>query len=374
MTEQPRTKTSERRREQFASSYSSFRKKWGILWRGMTPEERRATIEQLFVPPGETAQSYILRFTTLLSLSVVIAFCGLHANSTAVVIGAMLVAPLMEPILAMAGAMVMDWRQRLLRSVALVAWGAFLSVALAALLGTLVPDRIVVVPEVLARTNPTLLDLGVALGAGAAGAYTLVKRVSVAMPGVAVAVALVPPLTVIGITLEEARYDMAASATLLFATNLFAILLAAAVVLLIAGFTPARIRQRSRTWLRTSLSTTFVGVIAIAIPLTLYTSLVFRKELIRDAVIDSVEEWRGFLTQEILQIGLQEGQIVVNLASETPPPALAALANSIASQVGEDVEIKVRWVPLTEAEVAGAYRGKSKRLRRFRPRSFEPLY
>lgn len=374
MTAQPRTKTSERRKEQFASAYSSFRKKWGISWRGMTPEDRRSTIEQLFVPPGETAQSYVLRFTALLSLSVVIAFCGLHANSTAVVIGAMLVAPLMEPILAMAGAMIMDWRQRLLRSVVLVAWGAILSVALAALLGTLVPDRIVVVPEIIARTRPTLLDLGVALGAGAAGAYTLVKRVSVAMPGVAVAVALVPPLTVIGITLEEARFDMAAGATLLFATNLFAILLAAATVLLIAGFTPAVIRQKSRTWLRTSISTTFIGVVAIAIPLTIYTSVVFRKELIRDAVIDSVDEWRGFLTQEVLGIGLQEGQIVVNLASETPPPALAALANSIASQVGEDVEIRVRWVPLTEAEVKGQFRGRTKAIRRFRPRSFEPLY
>lgn len=173
-----------------------FWQRWGIKWGDMSPEERRALLEQLYLGSDADFRAYLNRFLWLLSFSVLIAAFGLHANSTAVVIGAMLVAPLMEPILALAVALVMGWTKRLWRSVLFIVLGCLVSIALAFVVSLVIPERIVVVDEIASRTRPTLLDLGVALGAGAAAAYALTRRASVAMPGVAVAVALVPPLTV----------------------------------------------------------------------------------------------------------------------------------------------------------------------------------
>lgn len=128
-----------------------------------------------------------------------------------IVIGAMLLAPLMTPVLALAVALVMAWPRRAARASLLVVAASVGSVLLAWAVALLMPHSHVVVPyELLSRTRPTLLDLVVALAAGAAGGYALVREeVGTSLPGVAVAVALLPPLAVAGASLELCRSDLA---------------------------------------------------------------------------------------------------------------------------------------------------------------------
>jgi uncharacterized hydrophobic protein (TIGR00271 family) len=174
-------------------------------------------------------------FYALVLLSTAIASYGLLENSTAVVIGAMLIAPLMGPIYGIALGLLRSDHKLLLKSAVSEGIGIALAVGLALVIGML-PLRPEFGSEVLARTRPNLYDLLVAIVAGVAGGYARVsERVSPTLPGVAIATALVPPLAVCGLCLADARWNAALGAFVLFATNLLAIEIAAGVVFVLAG-------------------------------------------------------------------------------------------------------------------------------------------
>ena len=138
----------------------------------VSEQDRRRIIRGLF-HEGPRFRYFAWRFSALMWMSVTIAVLGLIANSTAVVIGAMLVAPLMSPILGLAAALVMGWPMRALRQGAVAATGALGAVALATAVSALVPGSMDPIPsEIMARTSPNLLDLGVAMAAGAARAVS----------------------------------------------------------------------------------------------------------------------------------------------------------------------------------------------------------
>ncbi|MGC9318835.1 MAG: TIGR00341 family protein [Armatimonadota bacterium] len=183
-------------------------------------------------------------FYVMVALSTVIAAYGLIINSAAVVIGAMLVAPLMGPIFGIALALSSGNRRLLWTAIQSEALGILLAVGVAAVIG-LVPLRLPPDTEWLMRTQPTLFDLAIALASGLAGAYALVdERVSPALPGVAVAVALLPPLAACGLSLATMRWEMAAGAMMLFTANFFAIQLASAAVFSLFGM--LRVQRRRR--------------------------------------------------------------------------------------------------------------------------------
>ena len=138
----------------------------------------------------------------LLLCAAVIATLGLIANSTAVVIGAMIVAPLMDPILSLAFALSISNNKLAKRSLLTVVIGVLTVIATAALLSSLL-DVSEVNREMTARTAPNLIDLGVAVAAAVAGSFSMTReRLSNSLAGVAIAVALVPPLCVCGIGLS----------------------------------------------------------------------------------------------------------------------------------------------------------------------------
>ena len=142
----------------------------------------------------------------LIALSAMIAALGLLVNSPAVVIGAMLVAPLMSPIVGAGLAMVLGDTRFLRLSLGAVIRGVGLAVLVGAMAGALRLDT-PLTAEILARTQPTLLDLAIALFSGMAGAYALSHSDAAgALPGVAIAAALVPPLSTVGITLITGHY------------------------------------------------------------------------------------------------------------------------------------------------------------------------
>lgn len=170
------------------------------------------------------------RFYVLLTLSTTIAALGLLANSGAVIIGAMIIAPLMGPILGLALGMVNADHMVERKSLLAELLGIASAIAIGYVIG-LVPLHPGAGSEMLARTSPTVYDIGIALASGLAGAYASVNRqVNSALAGVAISVALVPPLATCGLFLAVGDYEKSLGAFLLFAANFFCIQTAAAIV------------------------------------------------------------------------------------------------------------------------------------------------
>lgn len=197
----------------------------------VSPERHEVVLRDIESGSQPTATYYVL-----LGISELIAGFALIIDSDATLIGANVVAPLMTPIIGLSLGL-MRGDLRLLRT-ALVAefGGALVGVVLTYLLG-LIPFWGDPTPALLALTQPTLIDLLVAALAGFAGVLAMIdERVSPALPGVAIATALNPPVAAIGLCLAFGAYQGAWGAFLLFFANVLAILAVAAVLFLIAGF------------------------------------------------------------------------------------------------------------------------------------------
>ena len=194
-------------------------------WLEQKPLPLKLLNRSLWRTAEPSANYYIMLF-----LSGVISTLGLLAGSTAAIIGAMIVAPLMGPIVGMAFAITMGNRRLLKRAGLSVLTGAILTVGTAYFICKIVGIN-TLNPEILERTRPTLLDLAIGLAAGAAGSFAKTRReVADALPGVAIAVALVPPLSVIGIGLAFRDYSVFWGSTLLFSTNLAGIILSGGLI------------------------------------------------------------------------------------------------------------------------------------------------
>lgn len=201
--------------------------------------EQRAVVLSRIADLGTPSRSYFL----LLFLSTLIATYGLISNSTATVIGAMIVAPLMGPILGLALGLVRGDQRQTWQALVAEVGGVGAVVGTAWLVAVLVrPDTIDYgLREITARTQPTLYDLAIGLAAGLAGAYCLVHpRLEAGIAGVAIAVALVPPLSVTGLTLAGAHFgqltwEPAFGSFMLFLANFLAIEMAAALVFVLSG-------------------------------------------------------------------------------------------------------------------------------------------
>ncbi|MCB0209519.1 MAG: DUF389 domain-containing protein, partial [Anaerolineae bacterium] len=197
-------------------------------------EERMNTYKQ--IRRGARPQ---IDFFMMIGLSAGIAALGLLLNSPAVIIGAMLVAPLMAAIIGMGLAMIQADGRLLSLSAQATIKGMLLAITMGFLAGFLLQPVAAPTAEIMGRTSPGPFDLGVAIISGLAGAYALCRRnMSSSLPGVAIAVALVPPLATVGIGIAWLRRDIATGAMLLFLTNLVAIVSAGGFVFFVLGFRP----------------------------------------------------------------------------------------------------------------------------------------
>ncbi len=176
------------------------------------------------------------QFIFILAMAASIGALGLMADSTVTIVGAMLIAPLMRPIVAIAFGLVKSDLELKLHGLGTLAIGVLLSISIGFLIETMLGLESLT-NEILARTKPNLIDLGVAIAAGVAVAVAVTREdVADALPGVAIAVALVPPLCVAGICLSLNQRSLALGAMLLFAINLVAIIFSAALVYLMSGY------------------------------------------------------------------------------------------------------------------------------------------
>lgn len=241
------------------------------------------TADEKIVVTQEIRQSATSSFDffLLVVLSCSIATLGLVTNSPAVIIGAMLVAPLMSPIIGVGMSSITGDSFLARNSATALLRGAVLAVLLSSLM-TLINANLPFVVlqelpnEVLARTHPSPIDLGIALAGGLAAAYALTRpNISAALPGVAIATALMPPLCTVGVGLALTRWDVAGGALLLFITNAITIAFAAALVFFLRGFSPDThiINRRLPRSLIISALITFT----LLVPLTYYSVQFFQQ-------------------------------------------------------------------------------------------------
>jgi uncharacterized hydrophobic protein (TIGR00271 family) len=179
-------------------------------------------------------------YLALILASCAIATFGLFENSPAVIIGAMIIAPLMPAIQAVAYGALEGEADVVRRGAVTLGAGVLLSITLSAALARVVGIA-AFGTEILGRASPTLLDLGIALAAGAIGAFARI-RVAIAgtLAGTAIAVALMPPLCVVGIGAATGSWRLSRGALLLFVTNLLGITLAGMLVFFLAGLAHRR--------------------------------------------------------------------------------------------------------------------------------------
>jgi uncharacterized hydrophobic protein (TIGR00271 family) len=298
----------------------------------------------------------------LVLLSCSIATFGLITNSAAVIIGAMLVAPLMSPILGLSLASVAG-EQRLFRNavIALVE-GSILAVVLSGLLGliaNLLPfDVFTVLPtEILARTHPSPFDLGIGLAGGAAAAYALAQpRLSAALPGVAIATALMPPLCTVGIGIALGDVGVAFGAVLLFLTNLAAISFAGIMIFVALGFRP---RQLENTWhhIPRSLFISAGLTLLITIPLIFLTIQVVQQARFDQEVRLAISaELSNLPDSQLVSMNMDTTdstlQLLVTIRTSTQPnfDQVIALQSAVAARLQRTLALQLIVVPTTKLD------------------------
>jgi uncharacterized hydrophobic protein (TIGR00271 family) len=225
-------------------------------------------------------------YLVLMVLSTMLATVGLYLNSASVIIGAMLLAPLMTPIVSLAMGILRGNIDLFKNSIGKIVIGIIIALLSSALITFLFPDK-PITEEMLARLNPTLLDLGVAIISGIAAAYSKsFKEIIQSLAGVAIAVALVPPLAVAGIGIGRWDFHFFYQAYLLFSTNLVGIIIAAIFTFRVLGYS-AVVRSKR------SLAVVFIFLILISIPLYLSYA-----RIVDDRVFEKSWQHERFLVNE----------------------------------------------------------------------------
>lgn len=315
---------------------------------------RLTDVEQHSVRDMAAAASQLrLDFLLMILLSGMIAAFGLRLDSVAIIIGAMLVAPLMPPIQSF-GIAVVDGRATVAsRAAATVLVGAAIVILGSFALGLVGDGELT--DEIAARGAPSLLDAGVALAAGIAGAYaTARKTIPAALAGVAIAAALVPPLAVVGLSAAAGAWDLAVGAFLLFTVNIACVAVTTAGVFTWLGleaFDPAPRRRGGHHHL---LLAVLVLVLALALSVALRADRpVLDADVLADAVRDASQHAASFVDATTTEV---EGQPTVRVLVDVEVPdaeggqpdsrplmrrVLSVLEQEVTSQLGDEVQVKI---------------------------------
>ena len=296
---------------------------------------------------GPERKRHLSRYWLLLLLSAVIACAGVVSDSTATVIGAMIIAPLMVPILGVVLGVVLADGPNLRRCLLLLIAGAAAVVALSWLLGHLVPYPVIAATnsQVAARVTPRIVDLVAALATGSVGSVALTRPdVSDTLPGVAIAISLVPPLAVAGLTLESGSPGEFVGALLLFATNVVAILASGIVVL--ALYRVGRVSAGApASAFRRPVAAVIIVVLLGAVLIPLWTnSDRVDKTTIRQSSVEAVaEEWANDSGWSVIGVTTWGDQVLVDATGPSPAPDLAVLRQDLhaAGLAGLDVRVSL---------------------------------
>lgn len=324
--------------------FGRLRLRFRFYWRKVVPpveKEQRAKVQVQLRDQSEPD----FDFFVLVLLSCAIATFGLLIDSAATIIGAMLVAPLMSPILGL-GLASIKGDTKLLRNAAIaLGRGAILAIVLSVII-TWVNDLLPFVTlqdlpnEILSRTRPSPIDLGVALAGGLAATFALVQpNLSAALPGVAIATALMPPLCVVGVGIALGRWDVAGGAFLLFITNAITIATASIALFFAMGFSPVRVKEGEV--IPRSLWISLVLMLILILPLG-YQSYIF----VQDANLN--REIESIVDREVTNIGAElgaidnwvreEGILKIDITVLVTEPLRHSLSVELQDEIGADLQ------------------------------------
>jgi uncharacterized hydrophobic protein (TIGR00271 family) len=278
------------------------------------------------------SQADITYFVLIIG-SCAIATLGLIANSVAVIIGAMVVAPLMLPIRALAFGALEGDGVLIRRGLLALSGGTAVALMLSAGLGWLLQFGSFG-SEILARSRPNLLDLGIAVVAGWISGYAKVQpKISSSLAGTAIAVALMPPLCVVGLGLSKAAFDLSMGAMLLYLTNLLGIMLSCMITFWLVGYTPLAEARRGLI-----LAIACTG--AITIPLTISSFQLIRQIRLENSLRSAlVNRTLTFQRVELLELSTNwlmtppEVQLVVRADEPVTPKQVMLLEEFVEKEM-----------------------------------------
>lgn len=294
-------------------------------------------------------------FFIMNALAAIIAGYGLLANSSAVVIGAMLVAMMLGPISGIALSFI-DNRWILFRTAfTTLILGLIMIFSIGVILG-LININLPITNEILARTQPTIIDLMIALAGGAAGAFASISpRLSVAVVGVAVATALVPPLVVSGILVAHMEWKNATNALILAVTNIIAIQVSSSLVLWIAGFrrgSDVEVKSNILEFIKRNIIS-LCFLVALAIYLTLNFMHMLNKQMYENSIKSEVKSFFNIKNNIVDTIQFDKRgdftlvRVVVRGDIQPQPLDIQKLNESLKRDLnGQSTVTQVRFIPI----------------------------
>lgn len=323
------------------------------------PDSQRRTLsdltEDLDLTAGDS-QAKRSAYWTMLFLSAVIAGAGVLTDSTATVIGAMIIAPLSTPIMGIALGIASREPGAAARAIRFVFFGALLVIVVGVFFGLILPSSYELLSnsQISSRTSPTLLDLIAAVATGFAGAVGLARRdVSAVLPGVAIAISLVPPLVVSGVCFGYGSVALGIGALILFLSNLFSLVLAGSLIFASVAFRAeikeALGQQASR---RKAVITMTLLLFVVIVPLVTNTVANVVVTVMTQRVQNTTAQWLLSVPGaqvESVDFASSKVRITVQTPNDLPSTdeLLAALNDDLPSgipvvlvtTVGEDIEL-----------------------------------
>lgn len=291
------------------------------------------------------------RYTFMATMSCAIAILGLLLSSPAVVIGAMLISPLMGPIVSLGFSLcILDIKQ-LRKALEAIAIGFVLALAVSSLIVNISPITDPT-PEILARTQPNLFDLLVAVFSGLAGGYAVIKNRGGAIVGVAIATALMPPLAVVGYGLSTGSGAIARGAFFLFMTNLLAISLSVTILAKWYGFGIQNSRQNT---ILQSISI-FLAFVILSIPLGLSLKNIASQSYATKTIKAEIEDYFHFSSYRISNFSIafkKNDEVDVDCILVTDsyaPGAQAEIEKNLSEALQKKVVLSLDQIILAKSE------------------------
>jgi uncharacterized hydrophobic protein (TIGR00271 family) len=333
---------------------------------------RTSRLRELFRPATDLHQEadegrrFDVVYFAMLVLSSLIALLGLLLNSPAVIIGAMLISPLMGPILACGLALTTaDWNigKKAARNVGLsVAEAIFITV-----FATWLSPLREVTPEIMARTNPNLMDLLIALFSGIAGTLALASRKTAMtiLPGVAIATALIPPLATVGYGIGTGQVAIASGALMLFLTNFAAIVLSAGLVFLLIGVRPPSAGTDQHFIARHRIAIAVLLLLGLSVPLMRTLSSAAQEVHLRTEISNLLRKRLSKSEERQLdsvKLQIAKGQVGVAAIVQTSrfidPQEVLRLQSELTSLIGRPVRLELQQLQLARKESTSPVEGK----------------
>ncbi|WP_327002468.1 TIGR00341 family protein [Dactylosporangium sp. NBC_01737] len=311
-------------------------------WSRLLPAGQRRPIAELADQVDLTAGDQAAKrsaFWSMLALSAVIAAAGVLADSTATVIGAMIIAPLSRPIMGMALGIVTADRRLLRQSAGIVTAGIVTVVGIGVIASLAVPGGVHLLAnsQVSGRTAPRLADLIAAVATGVAGAVGLSRRdVSDVLPGVAIAISLVPPLAVAGVCVGQGELALAGGALVLFASNVLSLVLAGTAVFATYGYA-RRTRGLARAYVTIALL-----MVVLLVPLGANTAANLLVNAWTNRITAAAIRWVAPVPgAEVRTVTIASHTALIDVLAPQPLPPAGTLLDALHGQVPAGIRIVI---------------------------------